>query len=326
MEAVADWYLRSYFRRDHEPGSAAMFYDRAMVGHFAVNRSEIRRGEGRALFRLLIATSLFQRLRDQHVLNILRGIGAREAQELTDSGRLVTLAQNTGCAASASVQGLVDVCDLTKEAGVGICNYGNQLRCHLKTHSEVLKRYGHFGKVPTSSALMVHEAGYQDLGQLLEALSSESGTRESRALSMEAQLSIGWRISQKIAAMFLSMLVDPDIAVELVPWAHHVASDHFVVIDSNVDLFLTSIDYRGMGTYDARRAFIQALARKIDLRRLDRRVQRSYSPRLLQQAAYVFMGASNRRETEHDCSRMAPSSCAACPRNLRDRCSLGRTA
>ena len=91
------------------------------------------------------------------------------------------------------------------------------------------------------------------------------------------------------------------------------------MIDSNVDLFLASIGYTGHGTYDARRAFVHALARRVDLGALDRRV-RSYNPRLVQQAMYVFMSAANRRASPGDCMHLGPSACAACPRQLVRRC------
>src|SRR5262249_9025685 len=141
-----------------------------------------------------------------------------------------------------------------------------------------------------------------------------------RALAIEDHLCTAWRISEKISAMYMSMLVDPDLAIARVPWSERIAADHFVVVDSNVDLFLTSIGYAGLKTYEARRRFIQALAGEIDLNRLDKRV-RSYSPRLVQQAAYVFMGRSNRRESPYDCFRASPDGCRACPSALRSRCS-----
>jgi hypothetical protein len=124
--------------------------------------------------------------------------------------------------------------------------------------------------------------------------------------------------------MFLSAVTNPDLSKGLDPWAAGVDWTYFVVVDSNVDLFLGSIGYAGLGTYEARRAFVQALARRIDLRAIDRRV-RSYNPRLVQQAMYVFMSAANRRAAPSDCAHLAPVACEACPSALSRRCLLRST-
>jgi hypothetical protein len=96
-----------------------------------------------------------------------------------------------------------------------------------------------------------------------------------------------------------------------------------VVIDSNVDLFLSSIGYRGHGTYAARRGFVRSLAERIDLRRLNPRL-RSFNPRLVQQAMYLFMSATNRRAARRDCSHEGARACRACPAALRSRCPVRR--
>jgi hypothetical protein len=147
--------------------------------------------------------------------------------------------------------------------------------------------------------------------------------RSARARALEGALSKAWRINQKIAAMFLSSVTNPDLSRGLAPWTAGVDWTYFVVIDSNVDLFLASIGYHGGGTYGARRAFIEALARRVDLRAIDARVRR-YNPRLVQQAMYVFMSSANRRATPADCMHVGPSACAACPRALARRCPVRR--
>ncbi|HET7756328.1 MAG TPA: hypothetical protein VFK87_03645, partial [Steroidobacteraceae bacterium] len=76
---------------------------------------------------------------------------------------------------------------------------------------------------------------------------------------------------------------NPDLSSGMAPWTHGLDWTYFVVVDSNVDLFLAASGYSGGRSYDARRAFVQKIADRIDLRRLDRRL-RKYNPRLVQQA------------------------------------------
>jgi hypothetical protein len=65
--------------------------------------------------------------------------------------------------------------------------------------------------------------------------------------------------------MFLSVAANPEFGDHKAPWSAGMDWNCFVVIDSNVDLFLEHIGHDGLGTYDARRAFVQALALCIDL-------------------------------------------------------------
>lgn len=132
-------------------------------------------------------------------------------------------------------------------------------------------------------------------------------------------------MNQKIASMFLSMITNPDLSRGMAPWTRGIDWTHYVVVDSNVDLFLASIGYNGLGTYDARRDFIRELARGIDLTEFDGPLQ-SYNPRLVQQAMYLFMSTTNRRAAAADCMHMAPSACATCPRVLCRRCPAAPSA
>ena len=66
-------------------------------------------------------------------------------------------------------------------------------------------------------------------------------------------LSGSWRISEKIAATYLSAVTYRDLSSDLASWADGVDTNHFVVIDSNVDC-PKAIGYEGPTTYRARRA------------------------------------------------------------------------
>lgn len=321
--AVVRWYLRLYFDTPHDPGVTARFCDPAVVGAWAVDAGALRSGDPDALFRLLVATTMFQRRQDQQILRILRATPPEAVQDLSDPRRLLAGADLSGCPALASNDALLGSCDLTKDAKtkLGVCTHRPTVPCRPKEHTVWLKRYGHFGKVPTSAALVVRESGAGDLRGLYERTLQAHRTRSQRSAALEAELSRVWRINQKIACMFLSAISNPDLARGLAPWAEGLEWRQFVVVDSNVDLFLGEIGYRGGSSYDARRAFIQALAKEIDLRAEGGRT-RADNPRLVQQAMFVFMSEANRRASLNDCSHMRPHSCERCPSNLMRRCPL----
>lgn len=319
--AVVQWYLRHYFRKPYEPGTVAMFMDPARVGHFAVERDELKRGEPSALFRLLVATTMFQRRQDVQIMRVLRGISAGDAHELTTAGVLRHLAtERAGCERARTNPDLLGRCDLAKDpAGQGTCGEAPNADCYLKRHTVLLKRYGHFGKVPTSIAHAVAESGARDLRDLRRRVLRTTRCPGERARLLETHLSTAWRVSTKIACLFLSAVSNPDLSKGTAPWARGVDWTRFVVIDSNVDLFLSEVGYSGTGVYDARREFVCSLARRIRLDEL-RPTLRRYNPRLVQQALYVFMSKSNRRSIAQDCGTGAPSVCQSCPQSVQTSC------
>lgn len=325
--AVVRWYLRLYFDTPHDPGVTARFCDPAVVGAWAVDAAALRAGEPDALFRLMVATTMFQRRQDQQILRILRATPLAAVQDLSDPRLLLAGAERSGCPALASNDALLGTCDLTKDpkTKLGVCTHRPTIRCGPKEHTVWLKRYGHFGKMPTSAALVVRESGAGDLRGLYERTLLAHRTRGQRSAALEAELSLVWRINQKIACMFLSAISNPDLARGIAPWAAGLDWRHFVVVDSNVDLFLGAIGYRGGSSYDARRAFIRALAGEIDLRAEGGRT-RADNPRLVQQAMFVFMSEANRRASLNDCSHARPLSCERCPPNLSRRCPLNSVA
>ena len=323
VEHVVRWYLREYHCGEHDPGVPTMFCDKRKVGSFAVSPEGLRQGRDQDLFRLLVATAMFQRLRDVQILQILRGIRRADVLELTSPTRLIALVDQGGCDHMQSTEALQFRCDLAKDpiSRTGTCRANHAVDCHLKRHTELLRRYGHFGKMPTSIALMLREANVTGLRGIRESVFRATSDPRERARELEQQLSRAWRVSEKISAMFLSAVATPDLSSLVPPWSEGLDWTYFVVIDSNVDLFMSSIGYDGPMTYNARREFVQKIAQRIDLRRI-RPTLHAYNPRLVQQAMYIFMSAANRRVVEGDCSRQTPSVCSACPQHLSSRCPL----
>lgn len=321
---ITRWYLERYHGTDADVGVAAMFCDPARVGHFAVDREALAAGDGEALFRVLVATTMFQRRQDAQILRVLRGISRDDAAELTDARRLIALADESACDHLRDNAALLGECDLGKDPATreGRCGRRPELGCHLKRHTVLLKRYGHFGKVPTSAALALRDLGARDLPALRDAVLRDVRDPLERARALERALSRAWRVNVKIASMFLSAISNPDLSPGISPWAEGLDWTHYVVVDSNVDLFLEQTGYQGPWTYEARRAFMQRLARRVELATM-RRGLRPYNPRLVQQAVYMFMSASNRRVSLSDCSHAAPKICRVCPRVTRRLCPVG---
>lgn len=318
--AVVRWYFATYYGQSHDMGMAATFANEATVGEFAVDKEAVEAGDPASLFKLFISVSMFQRLRDAIVMQTLRGISHQDADELTSLPSLLSLIDTSGCDHIRTNDSIKKRCDLTKDdSGQACCSVAPDAPCHLKRHSMLLRRYGHFGKVPSSAALAIRESGAANLGELKDyVIGCSGGNPMVAALELERVVSQTWRVASKIAAMFLSLVTAPGMGFRTVPWATGIDWTYYVVIDRNVDLFLESIGYSGSGTYEARRETVLALARQIDVSELCPGLP-PFHPRLVQQAMFCFMSKSNRRLAAGDCSHHGKS-CGGCAQSLRERC------
>lgn len=320
--AVTAWYLESYYGTPEDVGLPAMFCREDRVGHFAADAKALAAGDGDMLFRLLVTMTMFQRRSDRQIMRVLQGIAEQDAREMTDAETLLEFSDSLTCPNVGDLSALKERCDLAKDpvSKRGVCNTHPKTPCHLKRHTELLKRYGHFGKVPTSAALTLRTNGVKSLAELKDRIWEDTECPTERAMALEQAISHSWRVSKKIAAMFLSAVTNRDLSRSLTPWSAGVDTSHFVVIDSNVDLFLKAVGYAGPRSYEARREFIQTLSRKVNLDEHRAEMQR-YNPRIVQQALYMFMSESNRRASDHDCSHASPSACASCSSTLFRICS-----
>jgi hypothetical protein len=314
--AVVEWYRATHYGSDDDIGMIPTFCRPSTIGSFASDREALERADDDELFKLLVTVAMFQRLRDALVMKILRGISAKDAAVLTSAQSLVALANEGPCERARSNGLLLQSCDLAKDdLGKGCCSAEPELRCHLKKHTVLLKRYGHFGKMPTSAALTVASQG--GLGALRQDVLASSTDPLTRAQDLVSRISEIWRVSDKLASMFLSLVCAPHMGLTSPPWGSGVDWTWFVVVDGNVDLFLASIGYGGTGRYEARRSFVRDLASRIDLRAIEPSWP-AFHPRLVQQAMYLFMSSSNRRAASNDCRHR--DECSSCPHVLARRC------
>ncbi len=320
------WYVENHHGTPTDQGVTRTFCDPARVGAFAVTLEGVARRDSAELFRLIVAVAMFQRRQDAQIIRILGGMTEADSAEVSSMQRLLALASRSECEHTKTLDGLLSSCDLTKTPKTkrGSCRANTSVQCHLKRHTVLLRRYGHFGKVPTSIALAVRESGEVDISAMLDAAAAREATPNARARAMIAALSRAWRVSEKISSMFLAMVWNPDLTPGVTE-RDDVDWRHFIVIDSNTDLFLSSIGYDGLGTYEARRAFIRAISKEVDLSALHPALRRD-NPRIIQQAMYLFMSESNRRGIPTDCMRRRSEACPRCPSVLRSRCPVGDRA
>ena len=325
-EAIVGWYLATHHGTPDDQGLTQTFSDPGRVGAFAIDPRAVASRDGAQLFRLLVAVAMFQRRQDNQITRILRGMTPADAEELSTLPALLSLADACPCEHARSLDALLTRCDLTKTPRTkrGTCRANPRVNCHMKRHTVLLRRYGHFGKVPSSISLAVRESGARDVAEMLDIAAQGATNPGARARAMVEALSRAWRVSEKISSMFLSMVWNPDItpgtaARRDIDWRH------FIVIDSNTDACLAAIGYGGSGSYEARRRFIRALSSRIDLRRLRPSLRRD-NPRIVQQAMYLFMSVTNRRSIVGDCMHVGPSACAACPKTVSRLCPVRRPA
>ncbi len=295
-----------------------MYCDRSRLGHFAAAPAKFTCGDGPTLFRLLIASAMFQRRTDQRVFQFLRGLTRAQVADLSDPHSLLSRAKASPCQCLHGLGELHGSCDLTKQGDppVGACRAAPGTRCPPKRHTVLLRRYPDFGKMPSSAALALYDRGEGGLARFYREVTSVTRDRRARGALLLQRVRQVWRIDVKIASMFLAALTNPDLGGPRPPWAAEIEFTDFIVIDSNVDRFLGLLGVAARGaSYDARRRVVLRVAERTPLDEMKPGL-RPFNPRLVQQAMYVFMNASNRQATPTDCMHAGEAACRTCDRAL----------
>jgi hypothetical protein len=189
--SVNAWYMRSYYGTTGDVGVAAMFCRRDRVGHFVIDHAALVAGSPDALFRLLVTMAMFQLRSDLQIMRVLCGIAHGDALELTDAVRLLSLADDS-CELARTPDALLDQYDLGKcpETKRGVCGQRPRSACHLKRQTELLKRYGRFGEMPTSATLMLRAQAVADLPSLRALIWEQTADPYARALALEGSTSM----------------------------------------------------------------------------------------------------------------------------------------
>jgi len=173
-----------------------------------------------------------------------------------------------------------------------------------------IRRMSDMGKLPTSAWLHIGALGLGDW--VREACANTPSPRE-RATWMVERITRIHRIGRKLAALYVSALCAEELTPGFAPWSPELDGSHLFVIDTNVSQVVAGLRRsREPQTYRTSSRWLAAAATAIDLSSLRDGLPRS-SPRLVQQAAYVFKSKSNRIAMGDAC---ATRPCQSCPSRL----------
>jgi hypothetical protein len=308
VKQVVAWYLETAYGRWEGPGTVPFFADRSRVGPFAVDADAVAAGDPDALFQVLITLSSYQARRDVDIMTIQRTMPKARAKDMTSSSRLRVLVDRSRCQHLRDAGAFDRLCDVRRDfrRGIATCATHPHTPCHVKQATEAIGRMGDLGKLPTSAWLHLGPAGLP--GWLADECRADPDPH-LRASALVRRVSSVYRIGIKLASMFVTSLSVPELGFGA-PWFPEVDGSRIVVIDANVSSAIKIWrQYRGSNTYSQLARWIASVADTIDLSRL-RSSLPARSPRLVQQAVYVFRSRSNRVAVGDAC---ATRSCASCP-------------
>jgi hypothetical protein len=227
---------------------------------------------------------------------------------MTSPRRLRVLVERSPCAHLRDADVFDRCCDVRRDLVRDRATCGTRPRtpCHVKHATEAIGRMGDLGKTPTSAWLHLGAHGLQRWFLEVCLLVEDPHARARRLVERVATL---YRIGVKLASMFVTALSVPELGYRAA-WAPEVNGSRIVVVDANVGraIGMWRTD-RGPSTYAALEQWLVSAADRVDLSRMRAGLPR-HSPRLVQQAVYVFRSRSNRAALGDAC---ATKPCASCP-------------
>jgi hypothetical protein len=242
-----------------------------------------------------------------------RSMSAFFATALTVPSRVKRSIVRSGCPKLSSADEFDEGCNVAKAGKKVDCGYRPGVVCHVKDATVAFNRMGDMGKLPTSAWLHLWRHG--GLGLVLNEVLQQEKQPTKRAMLLVEKVSSVHRVGRKLATMFVSALSTPQLAPGLTPWFPDVDGNELVIVDTNVARAVDALRQSSASTtYDARERWIREQSSRIDLRQFHRGVP-SYSPRLVQQALYMFCSKSNRVARADVCSG-ADEPCVNCATTL----------
>ena len=310
--AVLDWYFSSPYGFLHGHKQPPFYCDPSRVGGFAVDPDELAAGHEPTLFKLFILLSMFQALRDVVIMRQQQGYSPSSVRVIADPAYIQDSLVGHLCPALGSVEDFERGCDVSKTAGVVDCGRCPGVGCHVKEATLAFNRMADMGKLPTSAWLRLWKPG--GLNAVLAEVCDREPSPSKRGHLLVERLGQVHRVGRKLASMFVSAISTPSLAPGLTPWFPEVDGHDLVVVDTNVARAVDALRTGGAKAYQARENWLREQAAQLDLRGY-RADLPSHSPRLVQQALYVFGSKSNRVAAGDPCSgRTTP--CAICAPSL----------
>jgi hypothetical protein len=284
----------------------------ARVGAFAVSRDALSVGRDATLFRLFVAMSMFQALRDVVIMRQQCALPRSAVRALADERFVKRSIARHECPALLSIA-FDEGCNVAKDGDGVDCGRRPGAPCHVKDATVAFNRMGDMGKLPTSAWLHLWENG--GVRRIVDEVVRQEQVPTKRAGLLVERFARVHRVGQKLATMFVSAVSTPALAPGLTPWFPDIDGNDLVVVDTNVARAVDALREPGAKkTYDARERWIREQAAQLDLREFRSNLP-SYSPRLVQQALYAFCSKSNRVVRGDACAqRTAP--CGACTPTL----------
>jgi hypothetical protein len=304
LAKVVRWFLNL-----EESATLPFYCDSRLIGAFAVDPRELMAGTDGAVFRLFVALSMYQALRDVVIMRQQRSLRRAEVRVVADIATVKRSIARHACPTLRSAETFEEGCDVAKDGEAVDCGTCPGTACHVKDATAVFNRMGDMGKLPTSAWLRLWKDG--GVRELLAAICRDEASPTKRAALLVERFARVHRVGRKLATMFVSALSTPALAPGLTPWFPDIDGNDLVVVDTNVGRAVDALRERGAAkTYDAREQWVREQAAQLDLREF-RPDLPSYSPRLVQQALYAFCSKSNRVARGDACSRRA-APCAGC--------------
>jgi hypothetical protein len=302
LSSVLRWFFATTFPRARP---VPFYCDPDRVGAFAVAPDELAAGSDAAVFRLFVTLSMYQALRDVVIMRRQREVARASMRVVADLAFVKRSITTHHCAVLRSADAFEEGCDVAKVGEVVDCSTCRGARCHVKAATVVFKRMGDMGKLPTSAWLRLWKDG--GMHEVLASACREEPSPTKRAALIVERFARVHRVGRKLATMFVSALSTPALAPGLTPWFPALDGNELVVVDTNVARAVDALRKSGAPrTYDARERWVREQAAHFDLREFRADLPR-YSPRLVQEALYVFCSKSNRVARGDACaSRSAP--------------------
>jgi hypothetical protein len=301
--------VRWFFDDEQSSGRVPFYCDSDRVGAFAVDPDKLAAGDDAAVFRLFVALSMYQALRDVVIMRQQLSLPRASMRLVADAALMKRSIARHECPVLHSAEAFEDGCDVSKVGESVDCGTCPGAACHVKDGTVVFNRMGDMGKLPTSAWLRLWKAGGMRV-VLAEVCRDEASPTKRAALLVERFARVH-RVGRKLATMFVSAISTPALAPGLTPWFPDIDGNDLVVVDTNVARAVDVLREQGAAkTYDARERWVREQAARIDLREF-RPDLPSYSPRFVQQALYVFCSKSNRVARGDACSRRVDS-CMGC--------------
>jgi len=300
--------VRWYFDKGRVEG-VPFYCDPTRIGAFAIEPAELAAGSDAAVFRLFVSLAMYQALRDVVIMRQQRSLQRESMRVVADVAKVKRSIARHGCPTLGSVEAFEQGCDVVKDGDDIDCGRCPGESCHVKDATHVFNRMGDMGKLPTSAWLRLWQGG--GMQALLEEVCREDASPTRRAGLLVGRFAAVHRVGRKLATMFVSALSTPALAPGLTPWFPEIDGNELVVVDTNVARAVDALRAPGAAkTYDARERWVREQAAKLDLRVFGPNLP-AYSPRVVQEALYVFCSKSNRVARGDDCSGRS-SPCATC--------------